>query len=1004
MLKIRLSAILFLMFLLLKLNASAQFNLDKYISHPWVDSVFRSLTPDERIAQLIWIDVKDGQDVNKQEHVATLLQKYKFGGLVFFAGTAKAQVDLVNRYQALSKVPLMISMDAEWGPAMRLDDIGAFPYNLTMGAAADDQLIQNCAKAMASQLKNLGVQVSLGPVADINTEPQNPIIGIRSFGESRELVTSRSLAYMRGLQENGVMAVAKHYPGHGDTKNDSHLTLPLLPVSRQRLDTMELVPFKTLAAEGIGGIMTAHLRVPALDLKSESASSLSESSVEGVIRKEWNYQGLIITDAMNMGGVTKFGAPGANEVMALKAGNDIVEFPLDGEVTLKAIKKAVRKRVISKAAINLKCRRALAAKFLVGLNHYKPLPTENLLANLNSSSIELSQRQLMESALTLLENKNKLIPLLALDTLHVASLSIGATETTSFQRMLSNYSLVDHFSLPANFTESEASQLILKLKPYNLIITGIHSLYECRDRPTFKRGKTVAVKSTAPYGADDNLALLLPKISKLSRSIVVFFANPYAINELKNLGDPEGLLVGYQNSRISQELAAQLIFGGIGASGKLPVSLGSRYAVGSGLKINSAIRMKYTLPEEVGLNTSLLGTSIDSIVSIGLTAKAYPGCNVLIAKDGNIIFQKAYGYHTYESKRASELDDIYDLASVTKAAGALPALIKLNDEGKFSIDDRFSTYWPDWKNSLLHKSNKNDLTIRELLAHQSGLIPFISFWKESMENNNFSKKWYQNTKDSNFDLEVIPGLYLNNKFKDFVYAQILKSPLKNRGKYLYSDLSFLLWPEVITKLSGIKYTDYLDEYFYKPLGASTTTYLPFKKFSDDRLVPTEEDAVFRKVLLKNSVDDEAAAVLGGVSGNAGLYSSANDLAKIVQLFLQEGSYGGKVYFKRSTFRQFNQTQFPQNRRGLGFDKPSLEDIQVDKKNKYPCFSASPQSFGHSGFTGTFFWADPFNGLLYIFLSNRVHPSRENNKLSELNIRTEILQVVYDQLNQVQITK
>ncbi len=990
--------------MLLKLNTSAQFSLDRYINHPWVDSVFNSLTPDERIAQLIWIDVKDGQDVNKQERVATLIQEYRFGGLVFFAGTAKAQVDLVNRYQALSKVPLMISMDAEWGPAMRIDDVGAFPYNLTMGAAANDQLIQNCAKAMASQLKNLGVHVSLGPVADINTEPQNPIIGIRSFGESRELVTRRSLAYMRGLQENGVMAVAKHYPGHGDTKNDSHLTLPFLPVSRQRLDTMELVPFKTLAAEGIGGIMTAHLRVPALDPQSETASSLSSSSVEGVIRKEWNYQGLIITDAMNMGGVTKFGTPGTNEVMALKAGNDIVEFPIDGEVALKAIQEAVRKKEISIEAINLKCRRALAAKFLAGLNHYQPLRTENLLANLNSSSIELTQRQVMESALTLLENKNQILPLLALDTLHVASLSIGAQETTSFQKMLSNYTQVDHFILPANFTEAEANQTLLKLKSYNLIITGIHSLYECRDRPTFKRGKTVAVKSAAPYGANENLNVLLPQISQLTHSIVVFFANPYAVNELKNLGTPDGLLIGYQNSAMSQDLAAQLIFGGIGASGKLPVSLGSRYGVGSGLKIDQSIRLKYTLPEEVGLDAVRLGNRIDSIVNIGLTAKAYPGCNVFIAKDGKVIFQKAYGYHTYNTQKASSLDDIYDLASVTKAVGALPALIKLNDEGKYSIDDKFSTYWSDWKNSSRHNSNKNDLTIRELLAHQGGLIPFIPFWKESLENNQFSKKWYRLKMNRNFNLEVIPGLYLNNKFKEVVYTQIRISPLKNRGKYVYSDLSFVLWPEVITKLAGVKYPDYLDQSFYRPLGASTATYLPFKKFSDDRLVPTEYDDVFRKVLLKNSVDDEASAVLGGVSGNAGLFSSANDLAKIVQMYLQEGTYGGKEYFKNSTFRQFNQIQFPQNRRGLGFDKPSLEDPKVDKQNKYPCTSASPQSFGHSGFTGTFFWADPSNGLVYIFLSNRVNPTRENNKLSELNIRTGILQSVYDQLNAVPSAK
>ena len=457
MLKIKLLILSGMILLIFQSKSQSQFNLDRYLNHTWVDSVFNSLSPDEKIAQLIWIDVSSGEDLQKQYQVAELVRKYNFGGLIFFAGKAVKQAELVNYYQSISKTPLIVAMDAEWGPGMRLDDVQPFPCNLTMGAVSNDELIRDCAAAMAKQLKRIGVQISLGPVADINTEPKNPIIGIRSFGESREQVTRKCVAYMKGLQENGIIAIAKHYPGHGNTKTDSHLALPLLSVSRQQLDSMELYPFRKLAAEGIGGIMTAHLRVPALETKSESPSSLSESAVEGVIRKEWNYKGLIITDAMNMGGVTGFGEPGKNEVLALKAGNDVIEFPVDGVLTLKAVKEAILHNELTWNEINNKCRRVLAAKYLTGLKDRKPLQVANLVEDLNSSSVQFARRQLMESALTLLENKNQLIPIQGLDTLRIAALSVGSSAVTPFQKMLGNYTMIDHFNLSDDFTETEAN-------------------------------------------------------------------------------------------------------------------------------------------------------------------------------------------------------------------------------------------------------------------------------------------------------------------------------------------------------------------------------------------------------------------------------------------------------------------------------------------------------------------------------------------------------------------
>jgi len=616
--------------------------------------------------------------------------------------------------------------------------------------------------------------------------------------------------------------------------------------------------------------------------------------------------------------------------------------------------------------------------------------------DLNSSDALLAQRQLVESALTLLENKNNLIPFLRLDTLRIAAISIGSLSVTPFQRMLGNYTKVDYFNLTDEFSEAELKGVLKKLEGYNLVISGVHSL----NTFTQKGENLIQITPPHPNGLPDDHDKLPGLLSLLKSSVLVFFLDPGSIEKIKGSENTAGILVAYQNTTLNQELAAQLLFGGIVAKGKLPVAIANRYHKGDGLTISQPIRLKYTLPEEVGLNSAKINRTIDSIVNNALLQKAFPGCNILIAKDGKVIFQKAYGFHTYDNRVPAYLDDIYDLASVTKVAGALPAIMKMNEEGKYLLDEPFSTYWSDWRKKFLHPSDKNDITLRELLAHQSGLVPFIPFYRQSMRDKTVSDKWYRVVAGNSYNLEVAPGLFLNSKFKSKVFKAIRKSPLKTRGKYVYSDLSIILTPEVISKLSGMEFMEYLDQNFYRPLGATTITYLPSRKFSEDQIVPTEYDAIYRKRQVHGSVHDESAAVLGGIAGNAGLFASANDLAKLVQMYLRFGTYGGKQYLKKSTLEEFARVQFPQNnnRRGLGFDKPLIDNQKFDKSKAYPCPGASPQSFGHSGFTGTFFWADPQDGLIYIFLSNRVYPTRDNNKISELNVRTEILQVMYDEIH------
>ncbi len=988
---------LLLLCLVLAQISQAQIDLEKLLHNPWVDSVYNSLSTEQRIAQLVWIDVTAKNNLAKQLQDAELIKKYNFGGIIFFEGDPVIQSNLTNFYQSISATPLLVVMDAEWGIGMRLHGIMPFPYNMAMGATGDTLLIREATAEMARQMKRIGIHIALGPDCDINTEPMNPIIGMRSFGESRDHVTNFSSAYMRGLQENGIMATAKHYPGHGETQTDSHLMLPVLPYSRQRLDSLELFPFRRLSEAGIGCIMTAHLHVPAIDSTMEIPSSLSPKIIDQILHKEWQYKGLVITDAMNMKGVKGYENPGRLEVLALKAGNDVLEYPADPERSIKAIAEALKSKELSAVDIELKCRKVLAAKLWCGLKHFEKIKIDDLIRDINSPKAELIKRKIIESSLTLLQNKQGIIPVGHLENTRIAAVSVGSETITPFQKMLAKYTQIDCFQLGNNFTDGERLALQTKLKEYDLVITGIHSMYESRLRHSLQVGILQLERPMRPYGITAQLDSLLSFYSEKQKTITIFFANPYGLGELKSKLHSDGLIMAYQNDSLVQELAAQLIFGGIGATGKLPVTVAGKFKIGTGVEIHHPVRLKYTIPEEVGIRSRILTSQIDSIVKQALEKGAFPGCNVLVAKEGKVIFDKAYGFHTYDRTIPNTEDDLYDLASVTKITGGLPAWLKLYDEGLINPDEYVANYYPEWKNRLFHRSNKSAITVRELLSHQSGLTPFVPFWKKTLRDGKISPRWYTFEPNQTHNLEVAKGLYLDNKFPEKVYKSIRKSALKSRGTYVYSDLPFIMTPKITSGISGKSFIAELDNDFYKPLGAYRITYNPLLKFSDTEIIPTEKDNYYRKQQLLGTVHDESSAVLGGISGNAGLFASANDLAKLYQMYLQMGTYGGKVYLKESTLKEFTRVQFPQNknRRGLGFDKPSLNNSELSEKAAYPIKAASPESFGHSGYTGTFVWIDPKYQLVYIFLSNRVFPTRENSKISDMNLRTEIQRVIYN---------
>ncbi|MFD2999337.1 glycoside hydrolase family 3 N-terminal domain-containing protein [Pontibacter toksunensis] len=942
--------------------------------HAWVDSVFATLTPEERIAQLIMIPVYSNRDQAHIDSIGNLIKTYKVGGVIFFQGGPVRQAKMTNRYQSESKVPLMVTIDAEWGLAMRLDSTVRFPYQMSLGGIEDERLIYEMGAEIARQCKRLGIHVNFAPTVDINNNANNPVIGFRSFGEDKYNVTRKSLAYMRGMQDQHVLASAKHFPGHGDTNVDSHYGLPLINFSRIRLDSVELYPFRVLMENGLGSVMVAHMNIPVLDNTPNLASTLSKPIVTELLKEELGYKGLIFTDALNMQGVAKYYEPGVVDVKALLAGNDMLLNSMDVKMTIEEVKKAILNKEITQEEVDARCKKVLAAKQWVGLDKWQPIETAHLIEDLNNPYALYLNHQLTEASLTLLRNKNNILPIRNLDTLRVAALAIGTTTGTEFQRDLARYMPVDTFFLPANSTIAELQQLKEKLQGYNLIIAGVHKLQ-------LKAG-------SANFGITAEMNLFLKDLIRSKPTIVSVFGNVYSLAKFESIENADAVLTAYQETPLTQDLAAQLIFGGIGAKGKLPVAVSGAFKLGDGLKTEGGLRLAYSVPEAVGIKTKDLA-GIDSLVAQAMQEKAAPGAQVLVAKDGKIIYQKAFGYHTYENETPVHNNDLYDLASLTKISTSLAAFMKLKGEGKFDPDNTLSTYLP-----LAKGTNKEQLNYRDILTHQARLQSWIPFWKETVrKNGKFKWRTFKADSSARFPIKVAQNLYMHRKYTPKIYAQIMDSPMNQQPGYVYSDLSFILAPLVVQHITGQSFESYLKENIYQPIGATTLTFNPYKKYPPSRIVPTEYEPHFRKQLLHGTVHDEGAAMLGGVSGHAGLFGNANDVAKLMQLYLNDGKYGGKELIAGNTVSEFGKCQFCDfgNYRALGFDRPAKPGTQ--NSNAAP--GAPAESFGHSGFTGTYTWIDPVNDLVYVFLSNRVNPTRENSKLSQLNTRTNVLQVVYD---------
>ena len=937
---------------------------DTFEETKWVDSIYNQFTFEEKVGQLFMVAAYSNKDTVHTNAVEKLITQNKVGGLIFFQGGPMRQAKLTNRFQAKSKVPLFIGIDAEWGLSMRLDSTYKYPWNTTLGAIKDLRLIEKVGANMAQETKRIGAQFNFVPVLDINTNPKNPIIGHRSFGEDKMNVTDHAIALMKGVQGQGVFCTGKHFPGHGDTALDSHYALPLVSFSKERLEKVELYPYKRMFDEGLVSVMVAHLNVPSLEPKENFPTSVSYNVVTDLLQGELGFDGLIFTDALNMKAASKFMKPGDIDLEALMAGNDILLFPENVPLAIQKITEAFNNGLITDERLAKSVKKILHYKFKAGLSKYQPIDTKNLANDLNGTFKDALQYQLYEHATTVLKNENSILPIKNLDQ-KIAYVKLGDDTNSSFVATLKKYTEVTEVS------DTNIDSLNVKLKNFNTVIVGFHK----SDRAWKKHDFT------------ETELLWLQEIAKKNVVILDAFTKPYSLSPITSFADIEGVIMSYQNSDIAQEVAAELIFGAIESQGKLPVSINEEFKDGFGLTTTKLNRLGFTAPENVGMSPKVL-SKIDVLAKKAIDGKMTPGVQVLVARRGKVIFQKSYGYHTYDNKMKVQNSDIYDVASVTKMVATLPNVMQQYDKGNVKLDSKLGEMLP-----FFNGTNKQDITFKDLLSHYARLQAWIPFYKATLDAEKCpSDKYYSLYSKEGFTNQVCENLYIRNDYQDSIMKQIADSKLLDKKEYKYSDFTFIILKEYLEKATGKTIDELSTTNFYKTLGMNNTMYNPLRKFDASVIPPSENDTYFRNTTVQGYVHDMAAAMQGGVAGHAGIFSNAMDIAKMMQMYLQKGNYGEHQYFSPSTFDTFNTCYFcaEGNRRGLGFDKPQLG------KEGPTCGCVSMSSFGHTGFTGTMAWADPETEIVYVFLSNRTYPGNtEVNKLSKENIREDIQKVIQE---------
>ncbi|TAG53014.1 MAG: glycosyl hydrolase [Cytophagales bacterium] len=936
----------------------------------WVDSLYNSFTENERLGQLFMIAAYSNKEPAHAAQIDTLIQKYNIGGLIFMQGGPKRQANLTNRFQSKAKVPLLISMDAEWGLQMRLvDSTMQFPRQMTLGAIKDNSYLYLMGKEIAKHCLRLGVHINFAPVVDVNVNPENPVIGVRSFGEDKIKVAQKGIAYMKGLQHAGVMANAKHFPGHGDTDADSHYDLPVIKHDKKRINDIELYPFKKLFEDSLQSLMVAHIHFPTYDDRPNMPTTLSKNVVTELLKKQLKFNGLVFTDALNMKGVSKFYQPGEVDVMALEAGNDVLLFSENVPVAIQKINEALTSKRLDKKQLEISIKKILAAKYKAGFWQSQTVDTTQIYQDLNSSASKALRQTIFEKALTVVRNDKNIIPIKDLSSGSIANVMISNIKQNEYVNMFDNYAPISHFKIAKNAAEQDYNLYVDSLKSFSKVIISVCELNN---------------KKKENYGIPTLALDFMKKLQSKTEVIIIHFGNAYA---LKNYDFSKNLICAYEDLEVTKTIVPQLIFGAIGADGRLPVTISNAFKLNDGIDIKPLKRLKYAYPETENIPSANF-QKLDSIIYEALKDGSTPGAQLMICRKGTVVYRKNFGYQSYDRTQTVNNQTVYDLASVTKTAATMQAIMFLSDWKKFNEYNQISDYL-----SFTKKTNKQDLICKDILVHQAGLIATLEHWRKTMKDGKLDANYYQNSKNENYLRQVAAKTFTPFFTEDSVMRWTLSSRLLESKSdtgchpYKYSDLAFYFMKAIAEKQLNQPLDEFLKQNFYSPLGLKNLTYKPLENNIDlKRIAPTEEDKIFRASKIQGTVHDQGAAMLGGLAGHAGLFGTANDLAILGQMNLQYGFYGGYQYLKKFTIQEYTRQQYSNNRRAMGWDRPFPPD-EVSL--------ASASSFGHTGFTGTAWWIDPKEEIVFVFLSNRTYPFAENKRLTTNSVRTKLLNAVYE---------
>lgn len=917
----------------------------------WADKQMRHLSLDQKVGQLMFVRVPLTMTKKQQTAFEKNFTKFDVGGVCFFKGTAATQLERTKRYQRMSDIPLLVTIDGEWGLGMRLTDCYSFPRQMLMGALSNnnDSLITQFGKEVGNQCRKMGIHVNFAPVCDINNNPLNPVIGCRSFGENKKRVARKSLLYAKAMQNAGVIAVGKHFPGHGDTDVDSHLDLPVINHTKDYIDSVDLFPFRHLVNGGIRGMMIAHLQVNAYDDRPNMPSSLSERIVQPLLRQQMGFDGLVFTDGIDMKAVSNTYKDGEGAIRAIRAGADVILLPIDVQKTIDAVVKEAKRDPEFAKMIDNRCHRILREKYRCGLDK---LNLDNLSVPSKDDEKRCAEltRTMASKALTLVRNEDYTLPLA--EKQQFISIAVGSCDTA---------------------TTKLDEALTRRIRKAGTVVISLYA----------------NLASSNNYGVSKATIALINSIAAIDsiRSVLVVYGSPYILESFPagaSSPTPSAIVMAYQNLREVIEVVPDALTGKTPFEGKLPVTTGG-YREGTSLKAvpRPKTPSRFEVLKKAGMDVDCF-RRIDSIANYGIAQKAYPGCEILVAKDGKVVYNQCYGRQTYDAASAPiDVNTVFDLASVTKVSATNLAVMKLVDAGKISLDDKLSRYLP-----YLKHTNKRNITVKQALSHIARLKAFDAYWKGALDDDNL----YLGDNPPDGYTAIGNNTYIKDDYRGKVLGQIAVSKLEKKTAYLYSDLGFILLADLVQKVSGQSLDIFMQQQFYGPMQMNNTCFQPLQHGIDiNRIAPTEYDKSFRKQQLRGYVHDPNAAAMGGIAGHAGLFSTAGDLFKLYQMMLDSGRYDGHQYITAETFNTFNSRHFASsgNRRALGFDKPF-----INGRSTHVSPMASQSSFGHTGFTGIMVWVDPQYNLVYIFLSNRVHPSASPNKLSSLNIRTDIQDLIY----------